>query len=211
MATVRSISASKPPERLLKRRLTRASASSTNPPSRKASLSKASAVTVTTIHRRKSTRMSSKKHSQRIANSPARLDTSTLFIEPDPLELTSQMAATSLVELPAIHSASRTPDLYKRSTHSPEEINEDIPNDESQLEDPLSEECPEMNSSNPPPPPSRQSSAEPVQFTIESFDMLRTVGTGKLCLCLRSTDEASNSLSVDRFRHIRTSATGLSS
>lgn len=198
MDTVRSISATKPPERLLKRRLTRAStnSSSNNPPSRKVSLSKASAVTVTTIHRRKSTRMTSKKHSHRTANSPARLNSSALFVEQDPHDLARQMAATSLVELPAIPSSTRTADVHLRTTHSPEEIdvtNEDAPNDESQLEEPASEESLEPISPHRQPTPSRQSSAEKTQFTLESLDILRTVGTGKNSLS-RERNEAMSSV-----------------
>ena len=189
MATVRSISVPKPPERLLKRRLTRTSTSSNTPQTaRKVTINKTATVTVTTIHRRKSSRMSSKKPSNRLRTSSNAIHSSTLTLDDPHVDLTERMATTTITELPLIRPISKvSTDVDPRTMHSSyasipselvhqEKTLEESPTDENQSsdnEERISSPIEPTSSS------SRKSSAAAMSFTIESFDVVRTVGTGK--------------------------------
>lgn len=191
MATVRSISVPKPPERLLKRRPTRTSTSSNTPQTaRKVTINKTTAVTVATINRRKSTRMSSKKHSNRLTTSPNAIHSSTLTLDDPQADLTERMATTTITELPLIRPLSKiSTDVDPRTIRSsfvsiPSEL---VQQDKSIEESPTNEHPSSDNEERGPSPAeprtpsasSRKSSAETIPFTIESLDVVRTVGTGK--------------------------------
>lgn len=187
MATVRSISVSKPPERLLKRRLTRTSTTShTSQTPRKVTINKTTAVTVTTINRRKSARMTSKKHSNRSTTSPNTLHLSTLTLNDDQLELAERMATATITELPLIRPNSKlSSDADSITIHNSlisiptELVHESKASQDSPTEEHQSSDNEERVSSPPEPSASsRKSSAESIQFTLESFDVIRTIGTG---------------------------------
>ena len=191
MATVRSISVPKPPERLLKRRLTRTSTSSNTPQTaRKVTINKATAVTVATINRRKSTRMSSKKHSSRLTTSPNAIHSSTLTLDDPQADLTERMATTTITELPLIRPLSKiSMDVDPRTIRSsfvsiPSEVDqqeqfiEASPTNEHPSSD-NEERGPSPAGPPSPSPSSRKSSAATIPFTIESLDVVRTVGTGE--------------------------------
>lgn len=182
MATIRSISPGKSPDRLLNRRLTR-------PPTavsqRKITLTKTTPLTVATVKRRKSSRTSSKKHSTANSSIPVRVNsftemtTTTLLDHND--DLIDKMASTTLDELPPIRRTSRTSDTPSITAEiSLPQINADAINDQPQIEEPLNDTAgsnplneTSLSSS------SRASSAAHIEFTLDSFDTIRTVGTGE--------------------------------
>ena len=181
MASVRSVNLSKPPERLLKRRSTRTSASSTNLASaRKPSVAKATSVTVSTLHRRKSTRTLSKKRSHKTTNSPTRKNSLSSVTDQDLNELTTNLDNTTITTLPIIRSVQRfsvstvatAPDLSPVVSVMDEKIS---------LKSALSDHSVEPTASVQLPPISPRKSIEeiPIPFTIDSFDFMRTIGTGK--------------------------------
>jgi len=177
MATVRSINPTKPPERLLTRRLTRAS-SSIPISQRKVTLSKTTPIPVTTIKRRKSSRMSSKKRS--VTAMPATVRLNSFSATSDNNDLTNKMASTTITELPLIRRTSRISDTNSITSSIPiPQINSDKQIDEPQDHNPISNNINETLSSS---PLSIKSSTENIEFTVESFDAIRTVGTGKIFL-----------------------------
>jgi hypothetical protein len=177
MATVRSINPTKPPERLLTRRLTRAS-SAIPISQRKVTLSKTTPIPVTTIKRRKSSRMSSKKSS--VTAMPATVRLNSFTATSDNNDLTSKMASTTITELPLIRQTSRISDTNSITSSIPiPQINSDKQIDEPQDHTPISNNINETLSSS---PLSIKSSTENIEFTVESFDTIRTVGTGKIFL-----------------------------
>jgi hypothetical protein len=154
MATVRSISPTKPPERLLTRRLTRTSASATPPSQRKVTLSKTTPITVTTIKRRKSSRMSSKKALLPTMPSPARLNSFTNMNNTS--DNNEFLLFNRLIQIIIVDNK---------------------PNEEPQNDNPISNN---MNETLPSSSSSRKSSAENIEFSVDSLDIVRTVGTGKI-------------------------------
>ncbi len=178
MATVRSISPTKPPERLLTRRIIRASASSTPISQRKITISKTTPITVTTIKRRKSSRMSSKKSSLPLVASPPRFNPSANTSNtPDNHELTNKMASTTITELPPIRRTSRisdNPPIPQIDSHTiPDHKQNEEPHNDNPVSNNMNETLPSTSSS-------RKSSAENIEFTVDSLDIVRTVGTGKI-------------------------------
>jgi hypothetical protein len=174
MATVRSISPTKPPERLLNRRLTRSSTLSTPPSQRKTT-----PIAVATIKRRKSSRMSSKKKSAAVHLNSI----TTITTIPDNNDLTNKMASTTINELPPISKTSRISDTNSITSNIsiPQIQSDTILNnkqfEESHNENPITNNMNETLSS---PSLSRKSFSENIEFTVESFDTIRTVGTGKI-------------------------------
>lgn len=100
MASVRSLNLTKPGERLLKRRLTRNSASTS-----KLNTNKTNSVSVTTLSRKKSGRSSSKKRSTKATSLHLRKNSSSSLNEQELNILTNEFASTSITELPSIPSA----------------------------------------------------------------------------------------------------------
>lgn len=180
MATVRSISPSKHSQRLLNRRLTRSTTSTTPLSQRKVSLTKTTPITVTTIKRRKSSRMSSKKHSvvstptlmPKRVNSFATTDTESTT------DLTFQLASTTLADLPPIRQISNLSETNSHTTTTTTttvalpQIDSDIIKQTE--ENPINETLSTASTIS-----SRKSSTDNnIEFTIDSFEMIRTVGTG---------------------------------
>jgi hypothetical protein len=160
MASVRSISASKPPERLLTRRLNRASTSTIPAAQRKLTINKTTPITTSTS-RQKSPRISVKPGLVASITSPARLNSCNTVTPTNSLELpTDQMASMKLQDLPPIRSRSRISDPTNNSI--------------SQI-NPTNEKHNDMNESL----SSLKSSLSNIQYTLESFETIRTVGTGK--------------------------------
>ena len=178
MATVRSINPTKPPERLLTRRITRSS-SSIPLSQRKVTLTKTTPITVPTRKRRKSSRMSSKKSS--ITAMPATVHLNSLTIISDNNDLTNKMASTTITELPLIRQTSRISDTNSITSNIPiPQINSDKQIDEPHDHNAISNNINETLSSSS--PLSIKSSTENIEFTVESLDTIRTVGTGKIFL-----------------------------
>jgi len=177
MATVRSINPTKPPERLLTRRLTRAS-SSIPLSQKKVTLSKTTPITVTTIKRRKSSRMSSKKSSVTAMPATVRLNSFTTTTS-DNNDLTNKMASTTITELPFIRQSSRISDTNSITSSIPiAQINSDQQIEEPEDHNPILNNMNETRLSSS--PLSIKSSTENIEFTVDSFDTIRTVGTGKI-------------------------------
>jgi hypothetical protein len=183
MATIRSISASKPPERLLTRRLTRTSTSSSLLPPKKVTLSKTTPVTVKTINRRKSSRMSSKKGSIESNLPLVRHSSFTTITTTDNTELTNKMASTTINELPQIKPHPRVSDAETISntpvsSTDPDAILDNKQTEESHNDNHMSNNLNETSLSSS--VSSRKSSTENIQFTTDSLDTIRTVGTGRI-------------------------------
>ena len=180
MATVRSISPGKSPDRLLNRRLTRPPTAGSQ---RKITLTKTTPITLTTpVKRRKSSRTSSKKHSTAASSIPVRVNSfaamSNISANDDLIE---QMASTTIEELPPIRRASRASDTpsINAEIFLPH-IDSDAIVDQQPHEEPLNETTASnhlnetfLSSS------SQESPAANIEFTIDGFDTVRTVGTGK--------------------------------
>lgn len=181
MATVRSISPGKSPDRLLNRRLAR-------PPTavsqRKITLTKTTPISVTTtVKRRKSSRTSSKKHSTAASSIPVRVNSfaamSNISANDDLIE---QMASTTIEELPPIRRVSRASDTPSITTEIflPQIDSDAIIDDQQHHEEPLNDTAASNHlnetyfSSS-----SQESPAANIEFTIDAFDTVRTVGTGK--------------------------------
>jgi hypothetical protein len=182
MATVRSISPTKHSERLLTRRLTRGSTSYIPLSQKKVTLSKTTPIAVTTVKRRKSSRMSSKKSSGTSTVLPVRLDSfANITTTSDNDDLTTKMASTTIGELPPIRRTSIISNANSTISNIPQ-IDSDKIVDQKRIEEPqndnpiannMNETLSSSTSS------SRKSFAENIEFTVESFDTIRTVGTGK--------------------------------
>jgi hypothetical protein len=143
MASVRSISTSKSPERLLTQRLNRTSNPTATLPPRKLTLPKTTSITLSTS-RQKTSRMPLKKGAIGSTTSPARLNTCST--PTDNIESTTdKMASTTIHDLHSIRSRSRVSEGTDISI-SQDNSTTLLSND---------------------------------QFTLESFDTIRTVGTGK--------------------------------
>ncbi len=172
MATVRSISPTKS-DRLLTRRVPRTSSSSTPLTTRKITLSKTTPITLATVKRRKQSRMSSKKSPVAAMAVPIRLNP---FTPIDNNDLTHKMASTTINELPPIRRASKMSDSTTITTDIPlPQITSDIVLDHKKTEESHEDVHNETASSS----SSRKSSRENIEFTVDSFDTLRTIGTGK--------------------------------
>ena len=151
MASVRSISASKSPERLLARRIQRTSTPTSALSQKKLSLPKTTSIALSTS-RQKPSRMSLKKGSAGSITSPARLNSCNTTISVDNIELTtSKMAITTLHDSPSSRLRSRISDITDTSVSRDKHVED---NNETLL----------SNNNN---------------FSLESFDTIRTVGTGK--------------------------------
>ncbi len=173
MATVRSISPTKS-DRLLTRRITRASSSSTPLSQRKITISKTTPITVATVKRRKPSRMSSKKSPVTAMAVPARLNS---FTTSETNDLTHKLASTTINELPPIRRASsRISDSNSITTDIPlPQIISDTVLNHKQTEEPHEDVHNETVSSS----SSRKSSRANIEFTVDSLDTIRTIGTGK--------------------------------
>jgi hypothetical protein len=169
MASVRSISTSKPPERLLTRRFNRTATSTTPLPTRRAILTKTTPINVSSANSRaKSSRMALKKSSVGSSISPARLNLSTSTVsKSNSIELaTNKMASTTLNDLPPIRIQSRISDTTNLTISR---VNSDTNKSIAEQPNDTSETSASPTSSSP----------NNSQFTLESFDVIRTVGTGK--------------------------------
>jgi protein kinase X len=185
MATVRSISPTKS-DRLLTRRVPRTSSSSTPLTTRKITLSKTTPITLATVKRRKQSRMSSKKSPVAAMAVPIRLNP---FTPIDNNDLTHKMASTTINELPPIRRASKMSDSTTITTDIPlPQITSDIVLDHKKTEESHEDVHNETASSS----SSRKSSRENIEFTVDSFDTLRTIGTGTFgrvqLVCHRETN-----------------------
>ncbi|CAF3422571.1 unnamed protein product [Rotaria socialis] len=199
MANIRPISPSKPPERLLNRRPTRASTASTPRSQRKVTISKTIPIPVPPIKRVHSSRMPTKKGSVPSINPSIRMNScATIATKSDYDELTNKMASTAITELPAIRRTSKYTDTNIAIANNPTaENNSDKiipthPTQQPQNDNAIESENNERSSSSsassttsesllppqPPPVAPRQFSLKDAQLTIESFDIIRTVGTG---------------------------------
>ncbi|CAF2423841.1 unnamed protein product [Rotaria sp. Silwood2] len=197
MATVRPITPSKPPERLLTRRSTRGSAVSTPRSQRKVTISKTTPITVSTIKRTNSSRMSVKKSSIPSIKPCVRVNSFTnITTVSDKNELTNRMITTTVTELPPIRRTSKIQDLNIITSDIPilknnsDTIIDHTPIEQSQNDNPISNHIDEIPPSSP--SPSSRSSIQKIQFTIDSFDIVRTVGTGTFgrvqLVCHRDTN-----------------------
>jgi hypothetical protein len=151
MASVRSISASKSPERLLARRIKRTSAPTSSLSQKKLSIPKTTSIALSTS-RQKPSQLSLKKGSAGSITLPGRLNSCNTNISIDNMELTtSKMAITTLHDLPPNRLRSRISDITDTSISRDKHVED---NNEILL----------SNNNN---------------FSLESFDTIRTVGTGK--------------------------------
>lgn len=158
MASVRSISSSKPSEHLSTRRVNHTSASPPPIAQRKVLIHR-----TTPTSKQKSSRMSLKKGSIGSNTLPTKLNSSNTIPSLHSLELaTDQMACIKLQDLPSTRSRSRISDtannLNSQVNHIDEQQNDS--NDSSSSS-------------------SLKSSLSNYPFTLESFQTIRTVGTGK--------------------------------
>jgi hypothetical protein len=184
MASIRSISSAKPSERLLTGRSTRTSTTFTPLSQTKSTPPKTTPFTVTTIKRHKSSRMASKKGSIASITSSASLSSfpSTTTTTADNNELINKMASATINDLPPMRPTSRMSN--STSTASNMRISQsdsDSVFDNKPIDEPLNGHLTsttmreKITSSS----SSRKSSTQDIQFTINSFDIIRTVGTGK--------------------------------
>ena len=184
MASIRSISASKPPDNLSARRLNRSSIAVTPHTQKKSAISKSPSTIISTT-RQKSSRMSLKKDPIVPTTSATRLHSSS-----DSHDLTSeQMASLKLQDSSPGRSRSYT------TNHSASRLNSDMEKsyDEQQNDRSASSSA------------SYKSSNDNQQFTLESFDTVRTVGTGRIFLLKQN-------LSIEfSFRNIRSCSSCLQS
>lgn len=211
MATVRSISPGKSPDRLLNRRLTR-------PPTavsqRKITLTKTTPISVTTttttVKRRKSSRTSSKKQLTAPSAIPVRVNSftamSTISTNDD---LIDQMASTTIEELPPIRRVSKVSDTPSINVEIPHpHIDSNAIVGQQHHEEPLNDTATSnhlnetsLSSS------SQESPAANIEFTLDALDTIRTVGTGKT----KQTWKIFLFHSSLSFRNLRASSTRLSS
>jgi len=171
MASVRSTSTPKPPEQLLSRRLNRSSASTGILPRRKLTLNKTSSFTISTITssppRQKPSQMSLKKGSVGALTSSTKLKPTISAIPKASIDLTiDKMSSATITELPSIKPTSKILDTTNIS----------IPQVNSHTNKPVEEPQNDIivTSSS-----SVKSSLSDNQFTLQSFDTVRTVGTGR--------------------------------
>lgn len=169
MASVRSISASKPPERLLKQRLAPTSSVPASTLSqRKLGLSKKTQLVeaTPTTSRQKSSRMTSKKGSTGPTPLSTKVKSSNTDIATDNNDLpTDQMASMKLDDISAIRPISRA--SYAGTTSTSVIDAESIKSvEEKPCDTNEASSLPVINLNN-------------SQFTLESFDTIRTIGTGK--------------------------------
>jgi hypothetical protein len=92
-------------------------------------------------------------------------------------ELTNKMASTTITELPPIRRTSRISDNPPIQQIDSNVIVDNKPNEEPQNDNPISNN---MNETLPSSSSSRKSSAENIEFSVDSLDIVRTVGTGKI-------------------------------
>ncbi|UJR23274.1 hypothetical protein I4U23_026291 [Adineta vaga] len=199
MASIRSINSAKPPDRLLNSRVARASSSIASLSPKKLSLTKTTPIAVATTKRRKSSRMSSKKTLSTSKTSPGRLDLSSTFPSTTTTttttsqsdEIVNKMASTTINDIP---SPSNTDLLSATSTASTmfefdNSLLDNRPSEEPQYDLSASANLNETITST---SSSRKSSTQDIQFTINSFDIIRTVGTGTFgrvqLVCHRETN-----------------------
>lgn len=180
MASVRSINSAKPTERLL---TTRTSSSIAPLSSKKLSLTKTTPITVATVKRRKSSRMSTKKGLHTSKTSPGRLDVlpHPSMNSSDPDELVDQMASTTLNELPSptYSELYNTTSTASNIFESDSTLSDNKQSEESQYDLGASAYLNETVTST---SSSRKSSTQDIQFTIDSLETIRTVGTGRYFL-----------------------------
>ena len=144
MASVRSISASKPSEQLSTQRFTRPSTSLISSPQKKLSINKSNQIAIpTSSSRQKLARMSLKKSLQNSSTSPAILDEHLNIA-------TNQIAAIQIQDTPSDRSRSRNSISHFNFLRNESSLNNN-------------------------------------QYTLESFDTIRTVGTGKKELTKKRT------------------------
>ena len=159
MASVRSMGATKPTENLLSRRFNRTSTSTAILPERKLVVSKTTSFPVaTTIPsiRQKSSRLSLKKSSIEPNIPSPRLKSSSLTISADSTEITNdKMSSTTFYDLPLIKSTAKNirPTSYPKPNKTLEQSTDITPAPSVQVDN--------------------------THFTLQSFDTIRTVGTGK--------------------------------
>jgi hypothetical protein len=161
MASVRSISSSKPSEHLSTRRVNHTSASPPPIAQRKVLIHR-----TTPTSRQKSSRMSLKKGSIGSNTLPTKLNSSNTIPSLHSLELaTDQMACIQLQDLPSTRSRSRISDTANN-------LNSQVNHIDEQQND--TNESSSSSSTT-----SLKSSLSNYPFTLESFQTIRTVGTGK--------------------------------
>ncbi|CAF5045339.1 unnamed protein product, partial [Rotaria magnacalcarata] len=186
MASIRPISPSKPPERLLNRRPTRASTASTPRSQRKVTISKTTPISVPSIKRVNSSRMPTKKSSIPSIKPSIRMNSCTnIAAKLDYDELTNKMTSTAITELPAIRRTSKYTDTSIARENSPtaennsDKIIDTHPTQQPQNDNAIENENNERSSSSsasstasepllpsqPPPVAPRQFSLKDAQFT----------------------------------------------
>jgi hypothetical protein len=155
MASVRSISSSKPPEQHLSTRRVNRTSTSTPPIAQK---QKISINKTTSTSKQKSSRMPLKKGSTGSDRSSTKFNSSNTVTSLQTFDITTdQMASIKLQDFPSNRSRSRIPDTTNNSNSQVNHI------DEQQYD--TNETIPSSLSNH--------------QFTLESFQTIRTVGTGK--------------------------------
>jgi hypothetical protein len=87
------------------------------------------------------------------------------------------MASTTITELPPIRRTSRisdNPPIPQIDSHTiPDHKQNEEPHNDNPVSNNMNETLPSTSSS-------RKSSAENIEFTVDSLDIVRTVGTGKI-------------------------------
>ncbi|CAF0726915.1 unnamed protein product [Rotaria sp. Silwood1] len=167
MASVRSISTSKPPERLLKQRLPPTLPSTSVLSQRRITLNKKSPIVgpTTPTPRRKSARISSKKGAIGPIASPVKLNPTNTNTLSDSIELlTDKMASNRFDEVPSIRPRSRA--SYTGNTSNSlvdSDLNKSVEAKPNLINEASSSSLNTLNNS---------------QFTLEAFDTIRTIGTG---------------------------------
>lgn len=160
MASIRSISTSRPSERLLGRRLDRTSTSATPVSPRRITLSKTTSVTTSTSSgtssRHRSSRTLSQKSTRGSATSPGNMSIYNPALPLDSLEITTNnLASTKLSDLAPLGASELTVVSLSRNHAESNGV--------------INEQHTKVN----------EIFFDNNQFTLDSFDVIRTVGTGK--------------------------------
>ena len=179
MASIRSISTAKPPERLLPRRSYRASASLTPMTPRRKTLTKTISGTSSTLSslRQKTSRFSLRKDAVLSVALPAYPQAIDADLIAEGIALTTnQLASTSLHDVTRVRSASKASDTTEFS----------LPHVRSHTNSTVGEQHSDTDSTL----VSYKSSLDHSLFTLESFEPIRTIGTGKSCVRSHKNDRS---------------------
>ena len=169
MASLRSISTSRPSDRLLGRRLNRTSTSATPVTPRRITLSKTASATPSptstgTSSRHRSSRTLSQKSARGSTTSPGNLGLYNPALPLDSLEITTNsFASAKLTDMPSVRASDLTVVSLSRS-HA--ESNGSFDEQHHKAHETFSDRN---------------------QFTLDAFDVIRTVGTGKHSIASKQT------------------------